>query len=361
MLNHNLPKYLAVAQWIKQNIQTNHFKAGEKLISENQLCEKFSISRQTARQAIGILEKEGLIIKKQGSGTYVNEHLPQSKTISKNIGLITPELDDFIFPSIISGIEKVLSKNGYHTNVRLTHHKINNEREQLLSLLNSEIDGLIVEGTKSALPNPNLDLYRQFIEENIPVIFINNYYQSLDCNYILVDDEEGGRLATRYLIEQGHKRITGIFKYDDLQGNLRYKGFLTEMYQQQLQVDESTIIWYSTENMNQQFCIENLPSLLKKLNQSTAIVCYDDQIAMKLMQLLASNEQYIPKDLSIVSFNNSSLSQLATVPLSSITHPKEELGKLAAKSILKMIENPLYKIKHTYRPELIVRQSVKKI
>ncbi|MBQ4164684.1 MAG: substrate-binding domain-containing protein, partial [Turicibacter sp.] len=93
----------------------------------------------------------------------------------------------------------------------------------------------------------------------------------------------------------------------------------------------------------------------------TAIVCYDDQIAMKLMQLLASNEQYIPKDLSIVSFNNSSLSQLAIAPLSSITHPKEELGQLAAKSILKMIENPLYKIKHTYRPELIVRQSVKKI
>lgn len=272
-----------------------------------------------------------------------------------------PDLDDLILPSIISGIENILSKNGYHTSLHLTHHKINNEREHLLSLLNSDIDGLIVQGTKSALPNPNLDIYREFIEENIPVIFINNHYQSLDCNYILVDDEESGRLATRYLIEQGHKHITGIFKYDDLQGNLRYKGFLTEMYQQQLEVDESTIIWYSTENINQQFCIENIPSLLKKLNLSTAVVCYDDQIAMKLMQLLASNEQYIPKDLSIVSFNNSSLSQLATVPLSSITHPKEELGKLAAKSILKMIENPLYKIKHTYRPELIVRQSVKKI
>ena len=113
--------------------------------------------------------------------------------------------------------------------------------------------------------------------------------------------------------------------------------------------------------MNQQFCIENLPSLLKKLNQSTAIVCYDDQIAMKLMQLLAMNNQCVPNDLSIISFNNSILSQIGIISLSTMNHPKEELGKLAAESLLKMIENPLYEIKYTYRPELIIRQSVKKI
>ena len=52
MLNTSLPKYLSIAEWIKENIYSNQFKPGEKLISENQLCEKFSISRQTARQAI---------------------------------------------------------------------------------------------------------------------------------------------------------------------------------------------------------------------------------------------------------------------------------------------------------------------
>lgn len=280
---------------------------------------------------------------------------------SKNIGLITTYLDDYIFPSIISGIEKVLSKNGYNTHLRLTRNKINNEREQLLSLLNSDIDGLIVEGTKSALPNPNLDIYREFTKRSIPVIFINSYYQSLECNYIIVDDEEGGRLATRYLIEQGHQHITGIFKYDDLQGNLRYKGFLTEMYQQQLEVDESAIIWYSTENLDQQFTSENLPSLLKKLNQSTAIVCYNDQIAMKLIQLLSNSELAVPHDFSLVSFDNSTLSQIGTLPLTSITHPKEQLGMLAAESILKMIENPYLEVKYTYKPELMKRESVKKI
>ena len=135
------------------------------------MCEKFSISRQTARQAIAILEKEGLVLKKQGSGTYVNHIFSETKIPSKTIGLVTTYLDDYIFPGIISGIEKVLSLNGYNTTLRLTRNKVNTEREQLLSLLKSDIDGLIVEGTKSALPNPNLDIYNQL--SSLIVITLN--------------------------------------------------------------------------------------------------------------------------------------------------------------------------------------------
>ena len=81
---------------------------------------------------------------------------------------------------------------------------------------------------------------------------------------------------------------------------------------------------------------------------------------MKLMQLLSNSELSVPEDLSLVSFDNSSLSQIGTISLTSVTHPGKELGRLAAESILMMIENPDYEIKYVYEPELIVRQSVKK-
>ena len=361
ILNQNLPKYLAVSEWMKQQIYHHRFKAGEKLISENQLCEKFSISRQTARQAIAVLEKEGLVLKKQGSGTYVNPDFIRLKADSKTIGLVIDSMDNFLFSEIISEIEDVLSANDYHTILRLTRNKVNHEREQLLTLLDSDIDGLIVQGTKSALPNPNLDIYEQFTERGIPVIFINNYYPSLNCNYIVVDDELGGRLATKHLIEKGHERITGIFKYDDLQGSLRYKGFLTEMYHHHLSVDESSIIWYSTEDMNRQFSLDQGHSLLTKLRLCTAIICHNDQIAMKLMNLLARQQLSVPNDLSIISFDNSTLCELGTVTLTSVSHPKGELGRLAAESLLTMIENQTFEIKHLYEPELVIRESVKKL
>ena len=352
-------KYLNLANWIRENIENNTFKVGEKLISENQLCERFAISRQTVRQAIAILEKEGLVTRRRGSGTYINDSGKEKSPLTGNIGLITTYLDDYIFPSIISGVEKVLSKKNYNMLLRLTRNKVHNERLQLLTLLDSDVDGLIVEGTKTALPNPNLDLYRKFLEHDIPVIFINAYYPEMPCNFIVNDDVLGARLATRSLIEHGHEKIAGIFKHDDLQGNWRYKGFIDEMYEHNLPVDDQRLLWFSTESQDDLFTLEKLPFLMKIIKDSTAVICYNDQIAMKLIQLI--NQDFPPRGLSFVSFDNSPLGNMSVIPLSSITHPGKELGKMAAESILTMIENPSYKVCHTFEPLLVQRDSIHKI
>lgn len=358
MLNTNLPKYLAIVEWIKENIQSNNFKYGEKLISENQLCEKFAVSRQTARQALTTLEQEGLVTRRQGSGTYINHLNATNKSVSNNIGFVTTYLDDHVFPYIISGAEKVLSSAGYNMTLRLTRNKVHNERTQLLSLLDSNIDGLIVEGTKTALPNPNIDVYQKFYDRSIPVIFINGYYQTMTCNYIVNDDVLGARLATRHLIQNGHTKIFGIFKHDDQQGNNRYKGFIDEMYDQDFKVDDHSILWYSTESKEELFSSNQLPILTEKLKKCTAVVCYNDQVAMRLIQLFNQTDIHIPKDLSIVSFDNTNVAKMSTVPLTSITHPSKEIGKLAAQSILTMIKNPYHLVHHTFTPELIIRESV---
>lgn len=352
-------KYKQIAEWIRERIQDGTFSSGEKLLSENQLCEKFSISRQTARQAIQILVDDGLVSPKKGSGTFIND-LPKKGQKTQTIGVMTTYLDDYIFPRIISGIEKVLSQSGYQMTLRLTRNKVLNERSQLENLLASHIDGLIVEGTKTALHNPNLDIYQKFYEQGIPVIFINAYYQDLPCDYIVNGDEEGAQLATRRLIQCGHKKIAGIFKHDDLQGKLRYKGFLNEMYGQGLSIDDQAILWYSTENEEDVFNANNFPYLLKKFENCTAVICYNDQIAMKLIQIFNSSTLSIPEDLSLVSFDNSPLAEISSIPLSSVTHPSLKLGSLAAESILKKITDPNFNIQHVFVPEFMERTSLAK-
>ena len=350
-------KYLAIARWIRENIENNHFKPGDKLISENQLCERFGISRQTARQAVSLLEKEGLVTRKQGSGTYIN-NTPLSPSVStRNIGLLITYWDEYIFPSIISGIEKVLSKNNYNMILRLTRNQVDHERSHLKSLLEYGVDGLIIEGTKTALPNPNLDLYQQFHDRGIPVIFINAYYPDMAGNYIVNDDITGAQIATNYLIEKGHTKISGIFKHDDAQGKERYKGFMDAMYEHDLPVNEQSILWYSTESFAEQFSLEQIPLFLKKLGKSTAMICYNDQITMKLIQLFTQNQVSLPEGFTFVSFDNSPLGTISPIPFSSITHPGKVMGNLAADSILNMISNPQLTVRHVFTPELIVREA----
>ena len=361
-MNKQIPKYIVVADWLRQSIKNSCFKIGNKLISENQICEKFDVSRHTARQAIALLEREGLVIKKQGSGTYVNGHTEKPR--HKNIGILTTYISDYIFPNLISGIQDVLSRHDYQMTLRLTQNKIENERRQLQTLLSLDIDGLIVEATKSALPSPNLDLYQKFIEHHIPMVFVHAYPTtlSLDCNYIINDDEMGGRLAARHLIENGHKKIGGIFKFDDIQGSLRYKGAIMEIYKHGLMIDENSIIWYSTETMDQLFSKDFLRHTIDRLAGCTAIICYNDQIALMVLQSLGQEGgPHIPDDLSVVSFDDSNLAKIAVPALTSVTHPGDDLGRLATESLLSTIENPHHEIRHTYKPELIVRSSVKRL
>ena len=90
--------------------------------------------------------------------------------------------------------------------------------------------GLIVEGSKTALPNPNLDLYEKLDLAGIPVVFIHGSYGALPGAVCVSDDNFGGgyQLA-RHLIARGHTKIAGIFKSDDIQGHQRYLGYLTAM------------------------------------------------------------------------------------------------------------------------------------
>jgi len=351
-----IPKYQEIADWLKENIRSGTFKSGEKLISEPSLCEKFGISRHTARSAIAILEQEGFVIRKQGSGTYVNHFL--SDAGRKKIGVLMTYADDYIFPPIISGIEATLSKKGHSMSLSLTQNKVENERSQLLALLSDDIDGLIVEAVKSALPSLNLDIYREFSARNIPILFINTYHSPLDCNYIINNDVEGGRLAARHLIENGHKKIGGIFKHDDMQGHYRYKGFVRGVYEQNLGLHENHIVWFSTETLDSLFAPDQFELLLNRLCGVSGVVCYNDQVAVKLIQACARAGVNVPQDLSVVSFDNSNLSQITSIPLSSITHPGPEMGRLATESLLKIIDSPRYNVHHIYTPQLIVRDSV---
>jgi GntR family transcriptional regulator of arabinose operon len=357
-----MKKHLNITNELKDDLIGGSYKAGDKLQSENILSERFGVSRQTIRQSLGTLEREGFLERVHGSGTYVKTIIPPNTTRGKTICVMTTYLDDYIFPFIISGIEKVLTTAGYEMNLKLTRNKVTTERTNLLSLKNSDICGLIIEGTKTALPNPNLTLFKEL--DNIPILFINSYYSELDpgqLNYVIVDDKSGAYKAVKHLIDNGHKKINGIFKIDDMQGHKRFKGFISAIYDEGLSFDESRVIWYSTENMNELFSAANAQTLLDKLGDCTAVICYNDEVAVLLMRTLQALGKNVPDNMSIISFDNSSLSQMTQTGLTSVAHPGTELGKEAARSILKIIENPSLHIKYSFDAELICRDSVKNL
>ncbi len=360
-MENEKPKYKILKEYIVNLIESEKLLPNEKFFSENELAEKFSISRHTVRQAIGELENEGLLYRVKGKGTFI-----RSTDKNKIIGVVTTYLDDYIFPSIIRGMDSVLSQNGYSYFLNCTLNNHSKERAVLLNLLNQNIDGVIIESTKSAEENPNIDLYEALKQKNIPLLFIHGTYKNFEAPFIVEDDQMAGFLAAEHLILNGHKRIMGIFKADDLQGILRYKGFLKAHHKYHVETCVENVIWLRTKEVSNYgvgcdfFDEQNYEDVLHTIKNCSGAVIYNEQVTVIIKDLLKQIELAIPQDISVVSFDDSSIAVASEPKLTTISHPKEKLGKMSANLILKMIHNE--KVKNVkMKPQLIQRESVRRI
>ena len=111
-----------------------------------------------------------------------------------------------------------MSENGYNVSLFSTNNNHETEKNVLETILSQNFDGVILEPTKSAISNPNINYYLNLESKKIPYIMINSYYDELEPTSIVLDDEKGGYLQTEHLIKLGHKNIVGFFKTDDNQG-----------------------------------------------------------------------------------------------------------------------------------------------
>jgi len=357
----NKPKYQVVKEKIISDIKVKDLKYNDPIRSELDMMDLFKVSRHTIRRAIADLVNEGWLYRQQGKGTFVDNPEGLKNGTGKSVGVITTYINDYIFPEIISGIEHRISEEGYSMLLGNTNNDIAKERQILTNMMNSKLSGLIVEPTKSVFPNHNKDLYDQLLAKGIPVLFIHACYGNIQTSFIIEDDIKAGYIATKYLIDQGHKFICGIFKQDDMQGHGRYEGYLKALREADLPIDDFRIVWYTTETKKlvlEQF--KNI-SLEKLKEQGTGYVIYNDQIANSFIQKMTEGGVSIPEDLSVVSFDNASIAKNGPVQLTTIAHPKRELGVEAASSLIKLMSKEVTMIKKKFEPELIIRNSVSKL
>lgn len=362
MTENGKPKYFTLMEELKEKIISGRIQPGEKLPSENQFTVQYSLSRHTVRKALSLLEQEGYIEACHGKGTFCSEKMRHMKK-SRNIAVVTTYISDYIFPRLIQGIDNVLSEQGYSIILKNTGNSRQKEAKCLEELFQKDIDGLIIEPSKSQLSCRHPGLYENLEKYQIPYIFIQGIYTEMkDKPHILMDDARGGYLVTKYLLEQGHRRITGFFKADDIQGIQRHKGYVRALQEAGIPYDPDLVVWFHTEDRRSK------PSMMVKEMVKTGslphgIVCYNDQIAVQVIESLEDCGLQVPKDISVTGYDNSLYAQRGT-GITTIAHPQERLGEMAAELILEKINGVSEedsKVERLIQPELIVRGSCRRL
>ena len=334
------PKYLKVADTLRREIAEGKFRDGEKLMTEEALRDRFGVSRQTVRQAIALLEEDGLVDRQRGSGTYVCHGVRKHPGVIR-VGVVTTYITDYIFPEIVSGIETVLSKSGVVMTLSATYNDPRAERRILERTIEGQVDGLIIEGVRTAHEMVNEDCFRYLAERNIPVLFMNGAYRKMrNIPCLVMDDFEGGRQAARVLLERGYRRPSGLFKTDDIQGLERAGGLVEEFRSRGVEIPEKRMLCFGTEHRMDVMQTPEGTAFMDLLaaGEADCIACYNDAFALTVLEEMEKRNVRVPEQLGIISFDNSSLAERARPRLTSFEHPKEAFGEAVARKMLRMIE-----------------------
>lgn len=331
-----MKKYIQLYNLLKEQITQNALIPGTQLPTEHAIAAKYQVSRQTVRQALDLLRRDGYISSVQGSGSYVNKP-PVSSPKTRQIAVICTYISEYIFPSILRGVENVTKEKDYQLLINSTNNSIASERSILSKLADNPVDGIIVEGTKTALPNPNREFYFSLAAKGIPIVFINGFYPDVvgeNVIHLVTDDYAGGYLATSELIRAGHRNICGIFKSDDRQGTERYSGYMDAIIRLGAEVRDNNVIWFTTESKDMLY--RSICDLLNKTDRTcTGAVCYNDQIASTVIRCCESREGNAIR--AVASFDQCLGITSETIGFVSYPHPREKMGTIAAEKLFNMI------------------------
>lgn len=334
-------KYKWLAGRLKELIEKNRRAGIEKLPTEHELCSRYHVSRQTVRQALALLEKDRLIVRRQGSGSYITGL--SSDPACNTIAVLISDDREYIYPGVLADIRSELSGSGFSVRVYTTGNRTETEYQILLDLAEVPPRGVIAEGCKSALPSPNLELYRYLMKQGTAVVFLHNYYPALPGSlYVKDDNVAGSAMLVRHLAERGHISIGGIFKTDDLQSIERYQGFMETMRALHLNISDERIGWFDSHD---QHALESArdTSFLRKiaeeaLSSCTAVVCYNDMIAFYLLQELRRAGYRLPEDMAVTAFDNTYLSNYGPISITTLSHRPHEMGILAARTLIQRLK-----------------------
>jgi len=298
-------------------------------------------------------EKILRIIKDQSySPSIIARSLKTKKT--NTIGLILGDIENPFYSRVAKGVIDTAEQRDYNVILCNSSYDTKLEEKSIEMLLSREVDGFLLTTVKL-----NQSVIDDLKYRRVPYVLIDYKLDLPGVSYIVNDDYHGGKIAAEYLVNLGHKNIA-FFGNEKLSSfKKRFNGFKDILDKYGIIVNEFTI-----DDINDITEINNsLRNLIKAEEKVTALFAANDFLAIKTMENLSVLGLKVPKDISIIGYDNINISLMLRVPLTTINQPKYKTGKLAAELLLDMLESKeaIGDKRLILKPELIIRQSCMEI
>lgn len=272
---------------------------------------------------------------------------------SRTVGAVLLDLANPFFAEIAKGAEAVLSEHGYMLMVCSSEESADRERRYLRALEEHRVDGVLI-----APVGPELRSVATLAARGVPTVLLDRDPGQSDLCSVTVDDVRGAELATRHLVDLGHRVIAfvngplSVRQCADrrkgarraLGGARRGLGVLSEIPVAALTVEHGK---------------KAVSALLSASPRPTAVMCANDLLALGVLEGLSAAEVCVPAEMSVVGYDDVAYASMLSPSLTSVRQPKYELGVAAADLFLEEVGSPGHHDHRSVRfePDLVVRAS----
>jgi LacI family transcriptional regulator, galactose operon repressor len=279
-----------------------------------------------------------------------------SGTPAKTIGILTIDIRDQYFASVIHSLEQELSLHQYNVILCNTGGELDDQRNYIELLLRKKVEALILVG--SVFKNPQLKGVISQVAEQIPLIIVNEKVEGNNIYSIICNEGKGIKDAVLKLHKNGHRNFVFIKAGDTYSSRRKMKGFIDAEEEYRELKTNGRILEIGTDLQNAHRIVGKILSLKPR---PTAVICGEDLTALGIMQELAKQGYSIPDDFSVTGFNNSIYSECSTPPLTTIDSQSSAMGLAAARLSLDILAKRKVPKFNTINTEFIERESTGRI
>lgn len=334
----------------------------DKEITIYDLAEELHLSPATISRALNgneiVKEKtrKKVLDAAEKLGYRVNSFAKNIRTgKTKTIGVIVHELKSNFITSVLAGIEKVASINGYDIIIGHSSENRDKEIQNTANLFNKRVDGLLAS---LAFDTLDWNHYKVFMDKKVPVIFYDRVFPRSPFSNVTLDNFKAGYEVTEHLISQGCKRIMHVTA--DISKNVyldRLDGYKAALAAHDIPVSKDLI---HVTALNEDAGIAEADKILKMKIKPDGVFVANDFCAAVMMNHLTENGIKIPQDIAFVGFNDDTISKIIRPRLSTVKYPGQQMGEIAAQRLINELNglaNAALESQIIMRPKLIIRES----
>jgi LacI family transcriptional regulator len=327
------------------------------------IAKKLNITAATVSRALNNNPKikestRELVLKTAASMNYKQNKLALALKSgrSNNIGVIVPRIDSNFFASVIRGIEEELHPHGYQVIICQTHENPKRENENLHTLIDAQVDGILMSVTD--VTNENDAAFHNVLEKNVPLIFFDRSKHIDGVSSVTINDFKGGYIATNHLISKGCKHIAYLSGDQSLEiFKNRFLGYKQALLDSGMTFNDKYVI----QSKSSLDAGKEAVSILMELETPPdAIFSSSDFAALGAIQELRAREINIPEDFCVAGFSNEPFTKFMELSITSVDQSPLEMGKMSARVFLEQVDKTdTIKIekKVVLAPELHIRKS----